>query len=559
MALNTKAYGFVDLDLAPPSLTRERRPDGSEIVGNPTPPAPYLPQLSEKLREWATRTPDAVFLAERDAQGAWCKVTYAQVREAADRVSEALLAAGHGPARPVAALSDNGINFAILMMGAMQVGIPFMPVSVAYSLMSENFEKIKFIYDKFRPSLIYVSSLAAYGRALKSLDLKGVQVVADAPHAEFPAAIAFDRLLAAAPTDRVARAYATVGPDSIAKILLTSGSTGMPKGVINTQRMLCSNQAAVEQVWLFVKRRPSVVVDWLPWNHTFGGNFNFNQVMYSGGTIYIDGGKPVPGKFEQSLKNLRDVNSTILYNVPRAYDMLIPIWEKDDAFARHVFGDLDIIFFAGAALPQNLWDRLEALSIKVRGKRIPLLSSLGSTETAPCAIATFWGADLTGSVGLPVPGNLAKLVPSGDKIELRLKGPNITPGYYNDPELTKAAFDEEGWFKIGDAVRWSDPNRPEAGLLFDGRVAENFKLMTGTWVSVGTVRIGSLSHINSVVQDSVVTGHDKEWVGLLGFANIPAIKAAIPACASLTPEQIVRHPDVKQRLKSALDTYNAHN
>lgn len=554
---STKDYPFIDLALAERSLAIEDAGGGVTILRSEAELKPYPRQLGELLRQQAAAIPDKPFLAERDAAGAWSPTSYAAMRKAADAVSAWLLANGHGPDRPVACLSDNSVHFAMLMLGAMQVGIPFMPVSPAYSLMSEDFEKINYVIDKFDPSLIYVQNLGMFARALNAIKTEGRQIVADAATGEVSGVVAFDELLAATPGAAVEQAFAATGEESPCKILLTSGSTGMPKGVINTHRMLCSNAIMMTQLWPFMAERPPVFCDWLPWNHTFGANFCFNQVLLNGGTFYIDAGKPVPGRFETSIQNLKSVKPTILVNVPRAYDMLIPVLEADDAFAEHLFGDLSAIFFAGAALPQNLWDRLEALSIKVRGKRIPLLSSLGSTETAPAAIVTYWGADRTGALGLPGPGTAAKLVPVDDKIEVRLKGPNITPGYYNDPEKTAEAFDEDGWYKIGDAVKWMNPDDPLEGLVFDGRVAENFKLMSGTWVAVGNLRVAALSATSPIVQDAAVTGDGREQVGLLIFPNIPACQKI--AGADLPPDKLVRNPKVLGELRAKLEDYNRHH
>lgn len=557
---STKDYPFLDIPLATRSLRVTPGTAGDTIVQCETPLNPYPRQLGDLLRQQAAARGDQAFLVERDADDNWAPTSYAAVRQAADAVSGWLLANGHGPDRPVACLSDNSVHFAMLMLGAMQVGIPFLPVSPAYSLMSEDFEKINYVINKFDPSLIYVQALAPFARALQAIDRKGRHIVADADSGEIPDTIPFDDLLAAPAGEAVEAAFAAVDGDSTAKILLTSGSTGMPKGVINTQKMLCSNAVMMTQLWPFMDADPLVLCDWLPWNHTFGANFCFNQILLNGGTLYLDRGKPVPGRFETSIANLKSVKPTILVNVPRAYDMLIPVLEQDDAFAEHLFSDLSAIFFAGAALPQNLWDRLEALSIKVRGKRIPLLSSLGATETAPAAIVGYWGADVTGAVGLPGPGIEARLVAVDDKTEIRLKGPNITPGYYGDAEKTAAAFDEDGWYKIGDAVKWLNPDDPMQGLMFDGRVAENFKLMSGTWVAVGNLRVAALSATSPLTQDAVVTGDGREEVGLLIFPNLPACQALVEADgADLSADALVRHPAVLAAVQEKLAAYNQHH
>ncbi len=553
----TKDYPHTPLKFGARDLKIERRPDGATILRSGTPLLPYPRQLSDDLRRHAARIPDRTFLAERGPDGQWVHLTYAEARAKADAVSQWLIDNGHSPDNPVAALSDNSIAFGLLMLGAMQVGIPFLPVSPAYSLMSKDFAKIKFIVERFTPSLLFVETLGPFAPALKAA-ASPAQIVARSHNREIDGVIPFSDLLAAKPGPAMAAAYEKVGPDSIAKILLTSGSTGFPKGVINPQRMLNSSMQQSDQLWPFLLDRPIVICDWLPWNHTFGSNFCFNTILHHGGTFYIDEGKPVPGKFAATLRNLREIKLTLLLNVARAYDVLLPEFEKDDDFARHVFGDIDMIFYAGAGLPQNLWDRLEALSIKVRGKRIPILTSLGSTETGPPGIMAHWTADVTGSVGLPLPEIEAKLVPSGDKIEIRFRGPNITPGYYRDPERTRAAFDEEGFYKIGDAVKWANPDDPNEGLLFDGRVAENFKLLTGTWVAAGTLRLNALSYTAPLIQDAAVAGNDRNEVGLLAFPNIAACKAVVgPDSEALGVEAVLRHPRLHAALREKIGAYNA--
>jgi feruloyl-CoA synthase len=553
----TKAYPHTPLRLAPQNLVMEKRADGAVILKSGDALGPVPRQLGEDLRANAERFPDRPFLAERGKDGAWIKLTYGEARAKADAISQWLLDHGHGPDNPIAALSDNSIAMGLLMLAAMQVGIPFLPVSQAYSLMSKDFAKVKYICERFTPSLIYVETLAPFAPALKAVAPRA-QIVAKQSAGEIPGVIAFDDLLAARPGAAVDAAYAGVGPDSPAKILLTSGSTGFPKGVVNTQRMMTASMTQCAQAWPFLLDRPPVLCDWLPWNHTFGSNFCFNSVLRFGGTFFIDEGRPVPGRFAPTLKNLRETKPTILLNVARAYDFLLPEFENDDSFAQDVFRNVDMIFYAGAGLPQNLWDRLEAVSIKTRGKRIPILTSLGSTETAPPAVICHWTMDVTGSIGLPLPALEAKLVPAGDKTEIRFKGPNITPGYYRDPERTAEAFDEEGYYKIGDAVRWADPRNPKLGLLFDGRVAENFKLLTGTWVAAGMLRLDALSAAAPLIQDAAVTGVDQEWVGLLAFPNMAGCKAAIgPEAEGLAPDAIVRHPKLHAALKEKLWLYNA--
>ena len=555
-----KRAPFVSTSLATPKVDCAVGADGTTILTSTIELGEYPAHQGEILHALAERAPDNVLLAERRADGAWRKLTYADAAVLSARVGQALLDRGHGPERPIAMLCDATINMGILKLAAMQVGIPVVPVSPAYSLMSQTFAKLRHVFEIIEPGLVYVANSAPFAKALAAVEMTGVSVVSDESAPALPGVISFDALTNVDAGASFEEARAQVAGDTIAKILLTSGSTGMPKGVINTQRMLCSNGKAVDLLWPFLAERPPVIVDWLPWSHTFGTNFNFSQILRHGGTMYIDAGKPMPGRIETTVENLKSVRPTLLFNVPRGFDLLLPFIEKDDAFAKHLFGDLDAIFYAGAALPQNLWDRLEAISVRVRGSRVPILSALGSTETAPVATLSHWGSDHANTIGLPVPETEIKLVPSGGKIEIRVRGPNITPGYYRAPELTRVAFDEEGFFRLGDAVKFVDKTHPERGLLFDGRVSENFKLSSGTWVSTGNLRLAVISAGAPVIQDAVVTGHDRGEVGLLVFPNAAGCRSLLSGGNNDEPiEALVSRAEVRDRLVAGLSAYNAEN
>ena len=558
LAGSSDEYPFLDVALAEPAVEIEQRENGAILLRSAMQPANFPRHLGEYLLRWASAQPERPFLAEREASGGWRKLSYSDAAALSGRVSQYLLDQGHSSDRPIAALCDNCINMALLKLGAMQVGIPFLPISPAYSLMSEDFAKLKYIMAEFSPSLIYVSSLAPFARALKAINTDAVELVADDRYAEFSTAVPFNKIVSTAVGPAVEERRKSLSGGTIAKILLTSGSTGMPKGVINTHRMLCANGAAVDQVWPFLTQKPPVILDWLPWSHTFGTNFNFNQVLRHGGTMYIDGGKPAPGKLEITLKNLREVQQTLFYNVPRGFDMLLPALEADDELGQHVFEKLDVIFYAGAALPSHLWQRLNALAIRHCGKRLPILSALGSTETAPVASLCHWPAADIGGVGLPVPGCELKLVPDGGKLEMRVRGAHVTPGYYRRPDLTERAFDEEGFFKLGDAVAFIDPVRPEKGLRFDGRVSENFKLLSGTWVQVGDLRLSAISAAAPAIQDAVVTGHDREKVGLLIFPNLEGCRKICNAPNASLPD-IAAHPELHAHLAKTLGAFNVVN
>jgi feruloyl-CoA synthase len=360
------------------------------------------------------------------------------------------------------------------------------------------------------------------------------------------------------PTPAVDAAFARVGPETVAKILFTSGSTGQPKGVINTQGMMCANQESAAAAWTFLADHPPVIVDWLPWNHTFGGNHNFNMMLRNGGTLYIDAGKPVPALIGRTVANLREVSPTVYFNVPRGYAVLLDHLEKDEALQRSFFARLDLLFYAAAALPQSLWDRLERLGMKVRGHKVPFISSWGLTETAPAVTMVHFPIDRPGNIGVPGPGMAVKLAPVGDKLEIRVKGPNVTPGYYKAPDLTAKAFDEEGWLRTGDAVRFADPADPAAGLLFDGRVAENFKLSSGTWVNVGMLRPQVIAAGAPVIEDAVVTGHDRDEIGLLIFPSLAGLRGLCPELGTDAKlELMVGKPAVRAALVQGLARHNA--
>ena len=497
------------LRFAPPRIEIERRRDGAILLRSPLSLGAHSRVVGEWLLHWARTAPERTFLAERIGEG-WRKVSYREAMGLVRRLGQGLLDRGVAASRPVVILSENSVDHALLALGAMHVGVPVAPVSPAYSLMSKDFSKLKAIFELLRPGLVWTSDPEKFALALAAV-------------AANPTPIA--ELLAAEATPRVDAAFERTGPDTVAKILFTSGSTGVPKGVINTQRMLTVNQEQYALVWPFLGDRPQVLVDWLPWNHTFGGNNNFGMMLRNGGTLYIDAGKPAPGLVETSARNLKEIAPTIYFNVPRGFDLLLPFLEKDAELRANFFRKLDLMVYAGAALPQNLWERMQQLAVAELGRRLPLISAWGSTETAPMATGVHYAVDRAGIIGLPVPGCELKLVPAAGKLEARVKGPNVTPGYHGRDDLTKAAFDEEGYYRIGDALKFADPKKPELGLAFDGRIAEDFKLSTGTWVHVGATRVKLIAAGDPVIQDAVITGHERSEVGALVFLNAAAVRA----------------------------------
>jgi len=541
-----------------PKVEVERRADGSLVLRSPAALGSYDRHLGVRLRHWAKTDPDRVFLAERNGDGPWRRLSYGEAATGADAVAQALLDRGLGPERPVMILSGNSIDQALLTLGAMQAGIPVAPVSPAYSLMSQDFAKLKHIAALVKPGMIYVAAVQPFARALEAVAAPGIELVCSAAPPEGRAATRFADLLATRPTPAVERAFAAIGPDSVAKYLFTSGSTGLPKGVINTQRMLNANQQMAMQCWPFMVETPPVLLDWLPWNHTFGGNHNFNMVLRHGGTLYIDAGRPMPGLIERTVANLREVSPTIHFNVPAGFAMLLPFLERDAEVRRAYFRRLGMIFYAGAALPQDLWSRLETVARQELGRLPLMISSWGSTETAPMATTVHWRIDRAGVIGLPAPGVEVKMVPAGAKTELRVRGPNVFPGYLGRPDLTAAAFDDEGFYRMGDAGRFADPADPAKGIVFDGRVAEDFKLVSGTWVSTGGVRVAALAAASPALQDAVVTGHDRAEIGLLAWPNLAACRAlARDLPADAPPAALIAHEAVRDHVRKTLAAHNA--
>jgi feruloyl-CoA synthase len=507
--------------LAEPAISVERRADRAIVVRSRQPLGPYPVKLTERLEYWAGQAPERVFLAQRSPEGGWRRITYAQTRARARRVAAALLGRGLSAERPVAVLSGNDIEHAVLELAAMYAGVAYAPVSPAYSLVSSDFAQLRRAVELVTPGLIFVSDRKQFQKAIDAVAGR-IEVIDALPERDAEA--------------DVDAAHARVGPDTVAKFLFTSGSTGVPKAVINTQRMWCANQEMVRQTLTWVQDEPPLMVDWAPWHHTAGGNKDFGMVLYNGGTMYIDEGKPLPGAIETTVRNLREISPNWYFTVPKGYEMLLPYLKSDTVLRENFFRNLKALWFAGAGVAQHVFEEYKRLSREACGEEVLFLTGLGSTETAPYAMSRTWDSDDASNMGVPPPGGEIKLVPiegnEAGKYEARIKGPHITPGYWRQPELTRQAFDEEGWYRLGDSFVFDSP---EKGLLFRGRIAEDFKLATGTWVHVGPLRARIIEHFAPLVRDVVIAGEGRSEIGALFFLSGNASLADLRARLASLP------------------------
>jgi feruloyl-CoA synthase len=514
---------------------------------------PYPRSIIERLLHWAEHAPNRVFLADRGPEGEWRRVTYGEALSAARAIAQNLIDRKLSAERPIAILSGNGIEHGLIALGAQVAGVPFAAVSPAYSLVSADHAKLKYLFDLLTPGLVFAAEGRPFEKALAAVLKPGIGLlVARQPVAGLDAVL-FEDVLATRPTHAVDAAYGKVTGDTIAKFLFTSGSTGNPKAVINTHRMIACNQVMIASALAFLEDEPPVLVDWLPWNHTAGGNHNYGIALHNGGTLHIDDGAPTPAGILKTVRNLREVAPTLYFNVPKGYEMLVAHLAEDRTLRETFFSRLNILQYAGASLAKHVWDALERLAVETVGKKIMIITGYGSTETAPFAATTTWPVGRPGEIGLPAPGVDFKLVAAAEKTELRLKGPSITPGYWRQPDKTAESFDDEGFYRIGDALKFVEPDDVSKGFLFDGRVSEDFKLSTGTWVNLAGVRGALIGALAPYVRDAVLTGLDRNFIGALLILDADAARKLAPELAGAGEAELARHQGLRSIVQERLD------
>jgi len=554
---NTDNASLRAISFGNPAVTVDRRDDGTIYLRPKAALGDYPRRITDRLHHWAKAEPHRVFMAARDGGRGWRQITYAQLLDSTRAIASALLARGLSAERPIVILSGNSIDHARLAFGALYAGIPFCPISPAYSLVSKDYGKLGFAMKLLTPGLVFADDAGTFADALRANVPAGIEIVAARGSLPGRDVTMLDDLLAAPEHPGLDAAHEAIGPDTIAKFLLTSGSTGNPKAVINTQRMICANQVMMRETMAFLKDEPPVIVDWLPWNHTFGGNHNFGLTLFNGGSMYLDDGKPVPGGIEETVRNLREISPTVYFNVPKGYESLLPYLRDDKELRAKFFHRLHAMFFSGAALSPYVWNGLDELGVQEKGFRVPMLTGLGATETAPFFMSVRPDTSRSGHVGLPVLGNDAKLIPNNGKLEVRAKGPNVTPGYWRQPELTAAAFDDEGFYKFGDAIKPVDAGDFSAGFDFDGRIAEDFKLASGTWVSVGPLRARFIAAFAPIVRDVVIAGINRDEVSALAVLDLDGCRLINPALPVNDLAATASDPQVRKAFRERLTKFLA--
>jgi feruloyl-CoA synthase len=529
--------------------------DGTTVLRPSAAIAPFPKLVTDPLEHWAAESPDRTYVARRGPDGIWQRVSYAEALQRVRNLAAGLLPLSLSAERPLLILSGNGIEHLLLGLAAMYAGVPYCPVSPAYSRAGSDLSKLRYVVELLTPGLVAAFDGAQFSRAIGAVVPEQTLVLSDIVSLPGRRILRLEDLLSQ-DLDRAAYAHSRTGGDTIAKFLMTSGSAGRPKPVMTTQRMLCSNQIMLREALPFVMQEPPILVDWLPWSHTFGGSHNVGLVLFNGGTLYIDDGAPTPGGFNETLRNLREISPTVYFNVPKGFDLLAAHLPQDAQLRQNFYRQLRACFFAGAGLSQSTWDVLDSQSLAAGRGRVPVISGLGATETAPSVTFTTPDNDRAGVIGRPAAGTVIKLVPVENKLELCVKGPNVTPGYWRLPEPTAAAFDTEGYYRLGDAVRFLNPDDCARGLIFDGRLTEDFKLASGTWVSVGPMRSRLLAVLTPLAHDVVIAGLDRDFIGILIVPDWRAC-AVIAGCegADIDPEELANDVAVRSRCIAELKKY----
>ena len=547
---------FKPLPMLPPKIYSQRRGDGSYIIRSLYDLGPMHRSIAHLFEERAKQHPERNLLAQRTPEGPWRFVTYGEANQQASAIAQALLDRNLNQDTPLLILSGNSIEHAIMMLGAMKARVPVAPVSVAYSLFSQDHGKLRHVASLTKPKMIFVDNGPLYAKAIKALDLSGVEIITMIPAADM-ISTSYETLTNTHAGPAVRASMEAITHDTVAKYLFTSGSTGMPKAVVQNHRMMCAVVAGGESL----RAEPPdpnespESLEWMPWSHISAGNIGFNGNLNAGGTVYLDNGKPIPGMFDETIRNLREISPLVFGSAPIAFAMLAGAMERDDKLRDKFFAKLRYMGYGGATLSDDLYERMQALAIKSTGQRIALTTMYGATETQGITVV-HWITERVGLIGLPLPGITLKLVPNGQKLEVRVKGPTVTPGYLNRPDLTEAAFDEEGFYKLGDAAKFVDPYEPAKGLVFDGRVTEDFKLSSGTWVSVGTLRAEVIAAVSPLIQDCVVAGLDKEFISVLAWPNMAAAREICADANLATPDELLRSPAIVEFVRERLAKHN---
>lgn len=550
--MNLKETPFLEIPLVPVDMVKVEHPDGSILVRSTVPleDGPY--RMTERLEHWATQQPDRVFIAQKDASGQWQKLNYRDAYQQVLGLAQFLLTTNVSPEKPLAILAENCVEHALLAIAALHVGVPYSVINPAYALRASDFVKLRHVIEILTPGLVLVQNGQEYAQALDAT-CPDISVVAI--ESALDNHLTFANLLKTIPGEGVSKAFQQITPDTVAKILFTSGSTGLPKGVINTHGNISSNWRQISQTFPFFKNGGLELIDWLPWSHTFGGNHNLGLTLFNGGSLYIDGGNPTPAGIKTTIANLREIAPTVYFNVPKGFEELVHYLKADAALCQFFFSRLQLLFYAGAGMPQHVWDALEELAYQTTGKRLLISTGLGMTEASPSCLFNIHYGSFSGMLGTPVPGLELKLVPTSGKLEARFRAPNVAPGYWRNPEATAKAFDEDGFYCTGDALKFVDPDLPNDGLIFDGRISEDFKLDTGTWVSVGVLRAKFITAAHGLIQDVVITGLNRPFVGAIVFPELNHCRRLAGLDDSVPLVQIVNHPQVLAALQTVLNDF----